>query len=417
MQTQPEGVESAQALCRACLRFSQDIISLKIPATAATFAFCTSLQVTESESLPKTMCNMCFDLLNKFSDFKLLCIKSDFTLRNCETFNGNKYDDIKVELLDSFDSNSKLKLDEFESILKKSDNSDEEVLNETNFIPDFDVGRKIDSVFEIPKSMIKNNKKRKSKDRRLKSMEKKCMKKKNKNRYTCSVCNKKFGRAERFEAHKLTHHEVSFQSHQSIHINKFKSLECVTCGKKYKTTATLRNHQKIHRERKDYVCHICGGSFRSSAGLQSHVDTHQENREKNHECKICGKKFVTSNYLTSHMFRHKERRFVCQHCRFPFFTKTDLARHMLIHKGIKPYVCDICNKAYSTKSFLVEHGRMHSGERPFACDYCTMKFISKRRLIDHTRTHTGEKPHKCDKCNQAFIQRGSLTRHLKVHEK
>ncbi|XP_026758893.2 zinc finger protein 624-like [Galleria mellonella] len=413
-------------LCRACLITKESFTyNLYENVSPDIYNFCTSVEIRENEDLPKGLCNSCYELLGKYTEFKQTCIQSQSTLLNLDLKSNLKKENRTFQEQIFINECDKTNKQPEIVTVKEEGFSDYNDANDFLETTDFSID---DTANEI-----------KLKKREVKKLVK--IKKKNKVKkhfnFTCEMCNKKFIYLERFEAHKLAHEGKIVPIH-CLPCNKtfmtwsglkrhnenehtlvnLESLKCITCGKIFKNRESLKMHRKTHGERKMYVCDVCGKGFTTKFILRTHLETHKENRERQYTCEHCGKKFYTNTILLSHVSRrHTGRRFICQICNYPFTDKCNLAKHLLIHDGKKLYKCDICLKSYGTQSSLIEHKRIHSGERPFLCSYCPKGFLSKRRLNDHHRTHTGERPHKCTVCDLGFTQRGTLKRHMKVHDR
>ena len=108
----------------------------------------------------------------------------------------------------------------------------------------------------------------------------------------------------------------------------------------------------------------------------------------------------------------KKRRVECPNCKK---SVTNLAEHMRIHTGEKPYHCNQCNYSSIYSGDLTKHMHTHTGEKPFKCDQCDYSCAQKGNLILHMRTHTSEKPYKCDQCDYSCTQSGTLIRHMRTH--
>ncbi len=112
---------------------------------------------------------------------------------------------------------------------------------------------------------------------------------KQKGKYRCHVCGKKFS------------HNVHLATHSRIHMGE-KLFMCKVCGKEFRSSNTLRGHMSTHSEEKPHRCLVCGQAFRHVGNLNVHRRIHTG--EKPYGCTVCGKKFSRKNLMTGHMVTH-----------------------------------------------------------------------------------------------------------------
>jgi len=112
----------------------------------------------------------------------------------------------------------------------------------------------------------------------------------------------------------------------------------------------------------------------------------------------------------------KKSTYRCFLCDRTFTQSSSLARHTLIHSGIRRYSCETCRKSFAQRGHLAVHRRTHTGERPYRCDVCGKAFVDSTHLARHRRVHTGDgKVFPCAVCGRAFRQLRTLNAHRRTH--
>lgn len=226
----------------------------------------------------------------------------------------------------------------------------------------------------------------------------------------CDSCKMPFDKFEEFTQH-VTAHSISLKNY------------CPYCNERIPKTMHIKTHMKMHTEEPNGVCISCGEMFESDRELMRHETAYKAltkatSKEYHLKCNICYKEFKSRGGRLNHQRVHNVDRTPDQHCEQcgkMFLSKNSLAKHKLLHTGIKPHVCKICNKSFVSLAKLRLHVDVHTGFKPFSCETCKRTFRLKDQLKKHAITHTEEKPFKCSECDKSFRFKNLLEVHVRQH--
>ncbi len=112
----------------------------------------------------------------------------------------------------------------------------------------------------------------------------------------CSVCHKKFLKAENLKRHV-----------QGVHM-KQKNFSCEVCGMAFFLKQYLQKHIiSVHENVRAFKCEKCSRSFKHNTQLKRHVrEVHDGVKE--YQCQFCGKEFAQAGNMRSHLEKHHNSR-------------------------------------------------------------------------------------------------------------
>lgn len=166
-----------------------------------------------------------------------------------------------------------------------------------------------------------------------------------KNSLFCSCCGKKFLSKNAVETHEDA-------------MKKDLSYICGFCGERMKTENVLKRHiTDTHLNEPKFKCDLCDMRFKRKAGLISHTYSHSNYRPFKCKKADCSAAFTSSFTLKKHESVHSEKRnFSCQICPKTFKSISHRISHMKHHKKFKPHRCK-CEASFFTKRALTTHLR------------------------------------------------------------
>lgn len=223
--------------------------------------------------------------------------------------------------------------------------------------------------------------------------------------HLCDICGRKFSRQYQLKRHKILVHANRLNGEESLSDAPY---ACDICGKRLKSEALLAAHARIHSGDKPHHCSLCLRSFQSATCLkQHHIRVH---------LRVRANKAPHASGRRASSMAGKE--FPCPVCGKVFRFRSLLASHSLIHSELRPYACEFCSRSFRRLSHLKRHREVvhANGARmpqSFICHICGKDKKCRSQLARHVIIHTGERPYTCDLCPARFNRRGNLQQHRK----
>ncbi|KAM9839817.1 zinc finger Y-chromosomal protein 1-like [Aulostomus maculatus] len=224
--------------------------------------------------------------------------------------------------------------------------------------------------------------------------------------HLCDICGRKFCRQYQLERHKMLVHVNRANGEESLFPDAL--FPCGICGKRLKSEALLAAHSRIHTGDKPYRCGVCLRTFvRASCLKQHHLRVH---------LKVRGNE--APHAAVHRRSPAAVKAFPCPICSKVFKFKSLLASHSVIHSEVRPHACDFCSRSFRRLSHLKRHREVvhANGERlpqSYVCHICGKDKKCRSQLARHIIIHTGERPYGCDLCSARFNRSGNLHQHRK----
>ncbi|XP_063049136.1 zinc finger protein 16-like isoform X2 [Engraulis encrasicolus] len=205
------------------------------------------------------------------------------------------------------------------------------------------------------------------------------------NLYVCQHCGKRFSQEGFLSRHQLIHTAANANRHQPIHTGANANRHQLI-----HTGANANRHQLVHTAPNANRSEPCGKSFpHNPTNLAAHMRLHT-GAKPYHSGQSSSRSFSQTRLLRQHMHadtdaRAGEKAFQCGECGKCFLHARTLATHKLIHTGKKPYQCQLCGKRFLLSHHLATHTRVHTGEKPYQCAQCGRRFSHSGNLKVHQR--------------------------------
>ncbi|CAB3241537.1 unnamed protein product [Arctia plantaginis] len=435
-----------------------DEILLKLAFVNAVY-----VNVSTSDMLPKTVCLICYDNLNKAYEFLDNVKKAQDVLTSLfsavDESKCDLSDDDRMTVFDDFlchDASPAIKLEEKSDRVEEAEGDDKvEVKRELKEEPDLEEQTNYDDTLNVQDILdaamcttpFTPNVTIYAKE--ISNLSKKVVKNWKDYPWMCAFCNIEFLNIDMLRSHcKVVHGKCSaflcidckvgrnedfanFIKHVRKHQKSLRH-QCYYCDVTVDKPENLPAHIRTHFSKSQIACPLCGEILKSEESLKVHLQDFTIVKQKRRPrrkpgtpitiedltCGLCKKVYKNPNSLRDHMKLHtmdRKRNYTCDRCGKMFYNKGTLTSHILSHDKNRPHVCRICNKSFLYPNMLRRHVEMHSGIKPFSCEQCGRCFRLQYQLNAHKIIHTDAMPYVCSYCNKAFRFKQILKNHERQH--
>ncbi|CAH2988196.1 unnamed protein product [Chilo suppressalis] len=414
------------------------------------------VNVNDDSLLPKTVCFVCYDSLNKAYEFLDRVKRSQdvlfslFSLNECHkqstsedertcSFDDYIVHDTSLSTRSGADQssvkqwpcnkNKNVQLDDnvpsFPLDIKKepkeeiSDTILEGLSKGCSPVDDYSENLDVNDIIEAAISNVPSNIVLYAKD--FSEMRKKDVKTWQDYPWVCAFCNIEFLDMDTLRSHSKAVHgkcspfvcidcqDVKKNSFSSFmkHVRKHrKSLRnyCYYCHEHIDKTESLSVHVKQHYQKPLMPCPLCGEILKNEEGLKFHLQEYNISKCKRRPRRKPGTP-ITIEELT------------CPLCKKVYKNPNSLRDHMKLHTEDRKrnYTCDRCGKMFYNKGTLTSHIMSHDKVRPHLCRICNKSFLFPNMLRRHVEMHSGIKPFSCEQCGRCFRLQYQLNAHKIVH--
>lgn len=220
--------------------------------------------------------------------------------------------------------------------------------------------------------------------------------------YECYRCHATFPNLDDFTAHRNSKHcqkvDFSFKiQNQRLKVDDYQ--QCHLCNKRFKTTTTFNQHQKLHESIEvviDYLdCSPCD-------------DCHKifllKNQQVKHDCPK-KRKNDDGEYIdescTDYQYLEQDSEFSCDVCSLEFASLDTAKLHVVTHA--KEFICPFegCGCSYEIWSRFAMHlTTKHLNAKRHQCRFCEIECDSFDLLQAHYKDECPEKKFKCSHCGE-----------------
>ncbi|KAM8893940.1 zinc finger protein 507 isoform 1-T2 [Spinachia spinachia] len=199
---------------------------------------------------------------------------------------------------------------------------------------------------------------------------------------------------------------------------------CRLCHYSSGNKGYIKQHLRVHRERKPYQCPICEHIASDSQDLESHMMHHCKTRM--YQCKQCPDAFHYKSQLRNH--EREQHSYSVDLAALTPVTETAAAAEEaeLVADDEcslqKMYKCDVCDYTSATYVGVRNHRRIHNSDKPYRCCSCDYATTNMNSLKGHMRRHPQEhqavqllEQYRCSLCGYVCSHPPSLKSHMWKH--